>query len=275
MKKEKKSKAILFAILFILIYFGIQLLVGAVGGIIAAVTSGATDPAALQAIMAEIMPTITFITEIVLIVAFGLWYYLSSVKKDKANGTYESGFKKVADVKPLIFIVLLTFATYFLVLFISTTVNALVPAFGESFGNMMNLAMGTDILGYLSVMLLAPIAEEFAFRGVLLKNSKRSFGFIGCLVLNAIVFSIIHANPLQSIYVIPMGVMLAYLAYRYNSVVPSMIAHIINNSFSVIMSKFFNVDLSVVANIILLVVFCALTVLFTKATASKTESIEC
>ena len=275
MKKEKKSKAILFAILFILIYFGIQLLVGAVGGIIAAVSSGVIDPAGLQAIMAEIMPTITFITEIALIVIFGLWYYLSSVKKDKANGTYESGFKKVADVKTLIFIVLLTFATYFLVLFISTTVNTLVPSFGESFGNMMNLAMGTDILGYLSVMLLAPIAEEFAFRGVLLKNSKRSFGFIGCLILNAIVFSVIHANPLQSIYVIPMGLMLAYLAYRYNSVVPSMIAHTINNSFSVIVSRIFNVDLSVVANIILLVVFCALTVLFTKATSSKSESIEC
>ena len=275
MEKEKKSKAILFAILFVPIYFGIQFLVGAIGGIVIAVVSGATDAATIQALMAEAMPTITFITEVALIVAFGLWYYLASVKKDKLSGTYESGFKKVANVNTLIFIVLLTLATYFLVLLISTVVAALVPSFGEIFGNMMNLAMGSDVLGYLSVMLLAPIAEELAFRGVLLKNSKRSFGFIGCLVINAIVFSVIHANPLQSIYVIPMGLMLAYLAYRYNSIIPSMIAHIINNSFSVIMSKFIKVDISIVVNIVLFVVFCALTFIFTKATSSKNESVEC
>ena len=120
MEKEKKSKAILFAILFVPIYFGIQFLVGAIGGIVIAVVSGATDAATIQALMAEAMPTITFITEVALIVAFGLWYYLASVKKNKLSGTYESGFKKVANVNTLIFIVLLTLATYFLVLLIST-----------------------------------------------------------------------------------------------------------------------------------------------------------
>ena len=274
MKKDTKLKAILFAVLFIVIYFAIQLVIGGIGGSIVAIASGVTDPAAMQLLLSEIMPTLTFITEIMLLVVFGLWYYIAYVKKDKAAGTYESGFKKLANPKTFIFVVLLTFATYFFVILIATAVQTLAPSLGESFGNMMNLAMGDDILGYLSVMLLAPIAEEFAFRGILLKRSKLSFGMVGCLVLNAIVFAIIHANPYQSIYVIPMGAMLAYLAYKFNSVVPSTLAHIINNSFSVIMSSFLNVDMSVVVNLLLLVVFCGLTVLSAKANTQKNESLE-
>lgn len=36
-------------------------------------------------------------------------------------------------------------------------------------------------------------------------------------------------DPMQSIYVLPLGFVFAYLAYKYDSVIPAIIAHILNN----------------------------------------------
>ena len=276
MKKGSKRNAILFAVLFIVIFFAIQIVVAAIGSIIATILSGITDANEIQAYIVSITPVITFITEIIMIVVFGAWYYLAFVKKDKAEGIYESGFRKIANVKGLCFIVVLAIAGYFLVLLISTVVGKLFPSFGELFNSIMGLTIGEDsMIGYITVMLLAPIAEELAFRGVLLKKSKQAFGFVGCVVINTIAFSLIHANPMQMIYVIPLGIVLTYLAYRYNSVVPSTIAHIINNSMSIILALVMNVEITPVLNIVLLVVFAGLTALAAKFNPNKEESLEC
>ena len=100
----------------------------------------------------------------------------------------------------------------------------------------MGLTIGeNDIMGYIAVMLAAPIAEELAFRGVILKKLKDSFGLVGCVIISALLFGIMHLNPMQSIYVLPMGAMFAFVAYKYDSVIPAIVAHILNNCIGIIL----------------------------------------
>jgi membrane protease YdiL (CAAX protease family) len=71
--------------------------------------------------------------------------------------------------------------------------------------------------------------EEILFRGSILNRSKRAFGAIGCIVLSTLMFSFMHMNIVQGLYVIPMGLFWGYIAYRYKSVIPCVICHFINN----------------------------------------------
>ena len=66
-------------------------------------------------------------------------------------------------------------------------------------------------------------------RGIILQHSKRVHGIVGCMILSALFFGLYHLNIIQGIYVIPMGLFWAFVGYKYNSVVPCMICHMLNN----------------------------------------------
>ena len=210
----------------------------------------------------EVQPVILFASELVCIAVFGIWYFLKYVKaKDQAEDLQEE-HEKPFNVKSMGFIVCLTIVTFCIALLISHFVTALSPASLNLFNSMMNTAMGDEnIIGYLTIMLLAPIAEELAYRGILLRKSKTVFGIKGCIILNTLLFAAMHLNPLQSLYAIPVGMTLTYLAYRYNTVGVSILAHVLNNSISVLLPMVLNRDLNNIEIIIALVLFMVPTVL--------------
>lgn len=104
----------------------------------------------------------------------------------------------------------------------------------EEFEKMMG---GT--LGAISVGILAPIAEEIGFRGVLMGGLLR----MRCkpwlaIILSAIVFSFFHGTYLQLLGTMVFGIITGWLFWRTRSLIPGMIIHIVNNSTAVILEKF-------------------------------------
>ena len=141
---------------------------------------------------------------------------------------------------------------------------------GKKLESLMNsLLVDGNIFGVISTVLLGPIAEELVFRGLLVKNAKKEFGLIGCMVLSGIAFGIMHLNPIQGIYAIPLGMIFAYFAYRYNSIIPTILAHIINNSIAVFLPKIYHGDMGYITCTVLCLAFLAVSVTVKKCFFKK------
>lgn len=83
--------------------------------------------------------------------------------------------------------------------------------------------------GILAVVVAAPINEEVFFRGIILNKMRNTGAKAGAVLTAALLFSLMHLIPYQVIYTIPAGLILAYVAYRYKSIWPTMIIHAIAN----------------------------------------------
>ena len=89
--------------------------------------------------------------------------------------------------------------------------------------------------GYFAVGLLAPVCEELVFRGAILRAllhwTPRHWGAIA---ISALLFALIHANPAQMPHAFIIGLLLGWLYYRTDSIVPGIVYHWINNSIAYI-----------------------------------------
>lgn len=93
-------------------------------------------------------------------------------------------------------------------------------------------------LGYIAVGIVAPIAEEMVFRGAVLRvllqlaGDKRHWIAIG---ISALLFALVHGNVAQGVHATIAGLMLGWLYYRTNSIVPGIVMHWVNNSVAYVM----------------------------------------
>lgn len=87
--------------------------------------------------------------------------------------------------------------------------------------------------GFLAICVITPLAEEVVFRGAILRTLltmfDRRWHWVP-IIISAIIFGLVHGNSAQLIHAIPMGMLLGWLYYRTDSLVPSVILHVINNS---------------------------------------------
>ncbi len=88
-----------------------------------------------------------------------------------------------------------------------------------------------DRWGYLAVGLLAPVCEELVFRGAVLRSLLRWAGHHWvAIAISALLFALVHANPAQMPHAFVIGLLLGWLYYRTDSVVPGVVYHWVNNS---------------------------------------------
>lgn len=86
--------------------------------------------------------------------------------------------------------------------------------------------------GYFVVCLLAPVAEELVFRGAILRalltwKPARHWSMIA---VSALLFALIHMNPAQMPHAFVIGLLLGWLYYRTDSIVPGVAFHWANNT---------------------------------------------
>ena len=81
----------------------------------------------------------------------------------------------------------------------------------------------------LYVCILAPVTEELLLRGFALKNLSRVSQRFGIL-MTALLFALMHENLPQFLFTFPLGILLAYITVRHDSVTPAIITHICVNS---------------------------------------------
>ena len=196
--------------------------------------------------------TTLLITAVGLIIVF-ICYYYSYVKHDMRKGTYESVFPKLKDKRVIGFIVCATISAFGLAGVLSEMISSLLPEKAETLTEVFEDLKLSGYLYFLDVVIIGPIFEELVMRGLILKTSKKAFGMIGCMVINAIMFSFFHGNIIQGFYTIPVGLFYAFLAFQFNSVIPTIFCHMFHN----LLSTFLNYGgvFGVILNILLFLIF--------------------
>lgn len=238
-----KGKAIGFSILLVVIFIAIQVGVSVVGIVPLAVKTmleaGGDMTKYTQMYMDKIQNSGEYITylqsaaTLLSALVFSIWYYVGFYRKSKKTGEYVSVKPKMLNVKSLCFIVSISIVVLSLTIVFSNVACSLMPGIKEWVNNTLSLALGgNEIIGIIVACILAPIGEEVLLRGMVMNYARKAYGMVGCIVLTAILFSVIHMNPIQGLYVIPMSVLWGYVGYKYKSVVPCIILHMIENTIS-------------------------------------------
>ena len=82
----------------------------------------------------------------------------------------------------------------------------------------------------LTVGILAPICEEFFFRGVLLQGLlNKGKSQIFALLFSSFIFSIAHLNPWQMVGAFLLGTAIGWVYMKTKSLLNAILLHIINN----------------------------------------------
>ncbi len=97
-------------------------------------------------------------------------------------------------------------------------------------------SFGNFLLAFVVIAILPGIGEELLFRGMLQPELQRATGNIHAAIwISAILFSAIHLQFFGFVPRMLLGVLFGYLYYWSGNIVVPMLAHFINNGFSVVM----------------------------------------
>src|SRR5215216_121510 len=84
---------------------------------------------------------------------------------------------------------------------------------------------------FLVGIVFAPFVEEIFFRGFLFQGFRQKYGWVRAMLLSSAIFAAAHLDPASLIPTFILGLVLAYLFHRSNSVWPGIILHFLVNAF--------------------------------------------
>ncbi len=94
----------------------------------------------------------------------------------------------------------------------------------------------------LITIIVAPLVEELLFRGFLQKVLEESWEDITkAILVTSLFFALVHLNPYWIVQIYLLGMLLGYLSWRTNSIIPGIILHGLNNGFAVALNNVENV----------------------------------
>ncbi len=107
----------------------------------------------------------------------------------------------------------------------------------EAMQEMFEKIMG-EPTGYLAIGILAPLAEELVFRGAILRTLLNVFGrkwHWAAIIVSALIFGALHLNLVQFTHATLIGLLIGWMYYRTDSVIPGIVFHWVNNTVAYVM----------------------------------------
>lgn len=198
---------------------------------------GITDLAEQQAYLAEsinsseLLMIITVLATFTTVVVGVLWYR-------KFKPVTDFNLKEVVNGKLLLAMACLGVS---LQLLISMCLNAVYPILPqdmlEQYSELISQLIGGNIwLSLLATVILAPLAEEFIFRGITMKKAENIMSFMAANVLQALLFGLYHLNWIQGTYAFVFGLILGFTAKYFHSVWAAILLHAFVNGSAELLS---------------------------------------
>lgn len=154
-------------------------------------------------------------------------------------GFNKVGFKKIIGYTFLGFLIF--FGINVIVKLIELFYNIRIPGFGEQEDRISLFGFGfiNQIISFLSIVFLAPLMEEFIFRGFLYKTLKNYLPFSAAVIFGGLIFALSHLefNVLIPLWIL--GSILCYLYGKTNSIITPIIFHIANNALAFALETYF------------------------------------
>ncbi len=174
------------------------------------------------------MAYMTLAQSIIYVIVFGIWFY-----KVFCDGKIDTdNIKKSLKLKYWLCFIPAGYAAQLMVDGVLTLVRPLFPDAFSHYDKMVSNITGvsSSFVMLLAVILVAPIAEEIIFRGLVLGYGQKIFSPIISILLQGLLFGLYHGNVIQGVYAFFMGVVLGVTAYKLGSVIPTIILHISINA---------------------------------------------
>jgi len=89
-------------------------------------------------------------------------------------------------------------------------------------------------VAFLSATIFAGIFEEILFRGFFQKVWETYFSPAWAIAVSAVLFAVVHLNPWWLFQILLLGVLLGYVAFKSDSVIPGIFIHVLNNAIAVV-----------------------------------------
>ena len=89
----------------------------------------------------------------------------------------------------------------------------------------------------LAVAVTPAVCEEVLFRGALLRGLASRLHPLAALGIASAMFSVYHWKPVQMLPTFTLGLVLGVLALRAGSILPSVIAHLLNNAMAIVVHR--------------------------------------
>lgn len=200
-----------------------------------AVQAGLAGPTDVDAMQQAVMDAVMGNQGIILLLCqglgllvFGLWYYFGCRRRmPRRTGRAFTGRIVLTAV---LMGLLVDISSNALLLSAEYVVPELIRHYEEL---MESAGMGVDPLVIFVSICIAPVGEELLCRGVTFHYAQRIVGgmknrraaFWIANTIQALIFGILHLNLVQGTYAFYMGLCFGWLRHRYNSLIPSMLAH--------------------------------------------------
>lgn len=85
------------------------------------------------------------------------------------------------------------------------------------------------IIQLVYVCVIGPVIEELVYRGIIIKLLS-PYGRLMSAFMSALIFGLMHGNISQALSAFGGGLIYALITVRYNSIAPTIVMHIINNT---------------------------------------------
>jgi uncharacterized protein len=224
------GKSIGMIVVFMLVSYGVGVLVGFVYGAYLGITNPglvADDQLLDQAFKAFVFSPAgffwLFFVQSVVLLPLVIW--ISHFKQQPWQETL--ALKAVA--RPVIVFWLLVVCGYMVISMLANTILDIQP------GEMMQSMAGSRHLGlFLVIVFLAPVVEEFFFRGYLFRAWRHTkLGLWGTLVLTSVLFALLHGAQYPVIilgFLFILSVLLGLAREKTGSIWPPVAMHVGNNA---------------------------------------------
>ncbi len=97
------------------------------------------------------------------------------------------------------------------------------------FENIMKLYETGFWFVFVFMVIIAPIIEELVFRGLILRGFIKRYKPVNAILYSAILFGIVHGNPILMLWGFILGLLLGWLFYLTRSLVPCILTHAVSN----------------------------------------------
>ena len=119
-----------------------------------------------------------------------------------------------------------------------TNKSSILAQFYEMMMEVMKQMTGGPLWSsFLVVAIFAPIFEEWLCRGMVLRGLLTKMKPVWAIVVSALFFAVIHANPWQALNAFLIGLVMGYVYYKTGSLILTMIIHFVNNGSAVVLSN--------------------------------------
>lgn len=140
--------------------------------------------------------------------------------KDRMN------IKKISR-KGFFSIILLGIGLSILLIFLTNILEYFIPSYQEV---SEQLASSKNYLfDLIIVIVLIPICEEILYRGIIFGYLRKNFDITIAILVQDLIFAIMHLNLVQSIYTFILGIVLALVYTDSDSILGNIIVHILFN----------------------------------------------